>query len=88
MVTCLVPFRPSLSSFTVPLHEMVKKGIEVIWNNSYKEAFDKVKLMVCKDTTLQYFYVHKPVTVQVNASPKGLGASLLQDGAALCQHRT
>ena len=51
-----------------------------IWNNSYWEAFDKVKSMVCKDNTLQYFDVHKPVTVQVYASQKGLGASLLQDG--------
>ena len=36
--------------------------------------------MVCKDTTLQYFDICKPVTVQVDASPKGLGAALLQDG--------
>ena len=36
--------------------------------------------MVCKDITLWYFNVCKPVTVQVNASLKGLGAALLQDG--------
>ena len=36
--------------------------------------------MVCKDTALQYFNVCKPVTVQVDAFQKGLGAALLQDG--------
>ena len=36
--------------------------------------------MVCKDTTLQYFDVCKPVTVQVDTSQKGLGAALLPDG--------
>ena len=36
--------------------------------------------MVCKDTTLWYFNVCKPVTVQVDTSQKGLGVALLQDG--------
>ena len=36
--------------------------------------------MVCKDTTLYYCDVWNPVTVQVNTSQKGLGATLLQDG--------
>ena len=36
--------------------------------------------MVCKDTTLRYFDSRKPVVIQVDASQKGLGAALLQDG--------
>ena len=101
LVTYLSPFIPSLSSFTAPLCGLLKKGTEFFWNNSYQEAFDKVKLLIYKDTTLWYFDVHKPVTVQVNASQKGLGVALLQDGcpcclcfqgsytcgAVLCQHR-
>ena len=39
----------------------------------------RVKSMVCKDTTLQYLDICKPVTVQVDASQKGLGATLFQD---------
>ena len=67
LVTYLSPYIPSLSSFTAPLCGLLKKETEFIWNNSYQEAFDKVKSMACKDTTLWYFYVHKPVTVQVDA---------------------
>ena len=33
-----------------------------------------------KVTILQHFDIQKPVTVQVDASKKGLGATLLQDG--------
>ena len=80
LATYLLPFIPSLPSFTAPLHDLLKKGKEFIWNNSYEEAFDKVKSMICKDTTLWYFDVCKPVTDQVDASQKGLGAALLQDG--------
>ena len=80
LVTYLSPFIPSLFSFTTPLCGLLKKGTEFIWNNSHQEAFDKVKSMVCKDTTLWYFNICEPVTVQVNASQKGLGATLLQDG--------
>ena len=83
LVTYLSPFIPSLSSFIAPLHGLLKKGTEFIWNISYQEAFDKVKSIVCKDTTLQYFNICKPVTVQVNTSQKGLGAALLQHGCPL-----
>ena len=58
LVTYLSPFIPSLSSFTAPLHGLLKKWTEFIWNNSYQETFDKVKSMVCKDTTMWYFDIH------------------------------
>ena len=80
MVTYLSPFIPSLSTHTAPLWELLKKDSEFMWNTTYQEAFNQIKQLVCKDTTLQYFNVQKPVTVQVDASKKGLGATLLQDG--------
>ena len=60
LVTYLSPFIPSLSSFTTSWHGLLKKRTELIWNNSYQEVFDKVKPMVCKDTTLHYFDIWKP----------------------------
>ena len=80
MTTYLSPFIPSLSTLTAPLRELLQKDSEFTWNNSYGEAFDKVKQMVCKDTTLRYFDANKSVVIQVDASQKGLGAALLQDG--------
>ena len=80
MVTYLSPFIPSLSTHIAPLWELLKKDSEFMWNTNYQEAFNQIKQLVCKDTTLWYFDVQKPVTVQVDASKKGLGATLLQDG--------
>ena len=80
MVTYLSPFIPSLSTHTAPLQELLKKDSEFMWNPTYQEAFNQIKKLVCKDTTLWYFDVQKPVTVQVDASKKGLGATLLQEG--------
>ena len=51
MVTYLSPFIPSLSTHTAPLQELLKKDSEFIWNTSYQEAFDKIKELVCKNTT-------------------------------------
>ena len=79
MVTYLSPFVPSLSSFTVSLHGLLKKDVEFTWNKTYLDAFDSVKSLLCSDTTLHYFDVHRPVTIQVDDSKKGLGAALLQD---------
>ena len=80
MVTYLSPFVPSLSSFTALLHGLLKKDVEFTWNETYQDAFDSVKSLVCSDTTLYYFDIHRPVIIQVDASKKGLGTALLQDG--------
>ena len=80
MVTYLSPFVPSLSSFTAPLCGLLKKDAEFTWNETYQDAFDSVKSLLCSDTTLHYFDIHRPVTIQVDASMKGLRAALLQDG--------
>ena len=80
MVTYLSPFIPSVSTHTAPLQKLLKKDSEFIWNPTYQGAFNQIKKSVCKDTRLRYFNVWKPITVQVDASKKGLGAALLQEG--------
>ena len=80
MVTYLSPFIPSLSTHTAPLWELLKKDSEFKWNTSYQETFDGIKELICKDMILCYFDIGKPVTIQVNASGKGLRAALLQEG--------
>ena len=75
--TCL-PLCP-LSSFTAPLCGLLKKDVEFTWNETHQDAFNSVKSLVCSDTTLHYFNICRPVIIQVDASKKGLGASLLQD---------
>ena len=79
MVTYLSPFILQLSSHTATLRGLLKTDVEYSWNTIYQVAFDKLKSLVCEDTTLRYFNMKKPVTIQVDASGKGLGAALIQD---------
>ena len=44
-----------------------------------KQTFQKLKESISSDTCLIYFDTSKPVTLQVDASLKGLGACLLQE---------
>ena len=83
MITYLSPFIPSLSTFTAPLRELLHKDTEFTWNDSYQSAFNTIKKMVCKDTTLRYFDVEKPIIIQVDDPLKGLGAALLQGGCPI-----
>ena len=79
MVTYLSPFILQLSSHTATLRGLLKTDVEYSWNATYQVTFDKLKSLVCDDTTLRYFNTKKPVMIQVNASGKGLGATLIQD---------
>ena len=79
MVTYLLPFIRKLSSHTATLRGLLKTDAEYSWNATYQVAFDKLKSLVCEDTTLRYFNTKKPVTTQVDASGKGLVAALIQD---------
>ena len=79
MVTYISPFICGLSTLTVPLLELLKKDADFIWNASYEAAFEQVKQVVVSDTTLRYFDLSLPVTIQVDASQVGLGTVLLQD---------
>ena len=79
MVTYLSPFIPQLSSHTATFRGLLKTDVEYSWNAIYQVAFDKLKSFACEDTTLMYFNMKKPVTIQLYASGKGLGAALIQD---------
>ena len=52
MVTYLAPFIPSLFTQTTPLWELFTKDVEYTWYAAYQEAFDKLKSLMCTDTTL------------------------------------
>ena len=41
-------------------------------------AFDEVKRLLCKPCTLVHYDVNKPIKVNCDASPKGLGACLVR----------
>ena len=80
MVTHLGEFIPLLSDKTEPMRALLKKESEWQWTESHDKAFRAVTGALTEYATLAYFDKKKAITVQVDASQKGLGAVLLQEG--------
>ena len=80
MATYMGSFIQNLSILTAPLRELIKKDKIFDWLPEHQEAFDKIKDTISEEVTLAYFDPKKEITLQVDASLKGLGAALLQEG--------
>ena len=83
IATYMSTYVPRLSYHTVVLRELWKSDMEFEWTSSHKEAFVRVKNILCEETILAYFDPAKPSIVQVDISSRGLGAALIQDGKAI-----
>ena len=73
---------PHHSHHTEPLRAMLKQEAVFAWDEMANASFQKIKDLIAKSATkpLRYYDRRKPVTVQADASQRGLGACLLQDG--------
>lgn len=80
LTTYMGKFIPKTSILTAPLRELLKENTHFQWNASHEAAFNDIKAAISDDTTLVYFDSKKPITLQVDASMKGIGAALLQEG--------
>ncbi|XP_028416269.1 uncharacterized protein K02A2.6-like [Dendronephthya gigantea] len=80
MVNYLAKFIPEMSEITAPLRELLKINVPWHWTTKHATAFQKIKEILSTDRVLRYYDVTKPVVLQTDASKKGLGAVLLQDG--------
>ena len=75
-------FVPHLSHHTEPLRAMLKQDAVFAWDEVANTSFQKIKDLIAKSATksLWYYDRRKPVTVQADASQRGLGTCLLQEG--------
>ena len=80
LATYMGPFIPSFHSLTAPLWELVKNGNIFEWTPSHQAAFETIKSKISEKATLAYYDPAKKIVLQVDASMKGLGAMLLQEG--------
>ena len=67
-----------------PLRDLTKQDVVYSWGSEHDRAFNKVKNEVSSLGVLRYFDLDAETTVQTDASLKGLGAVLLQDGQPVC----
>ena len=80
LVNYLNRFSPRLAELTAPLRELCKKGVIFSWESSQQEAFEAIKAEITSVPVLAFFDKDKTSIIQSDASKKGLGAVLLQDG--------
>ena len=76
----LSKFLPGLSDVCKPLWDLTGKDMEWFWTDVHNSAIDQVKQRVTSAPVLKYFDATKDTTLQCDASEKGLGAVLTQDG--------
>ena len=75
----LSKFLPRLSDVCEPLRKLTLPDVEWFWTNLHDSAVQQVKRLVTNAPVLKYFDSTKGVTLQCDASDKGLGAVLMQD---------
>ena len=82
MVTYMGNFIPHLSHHTEPLRQLLKKDVTFYWDDQLTRSFQEIKHLLKRATSkpLGYYNQRKEVIVQVDASLRGLGACLIQDG--------
>ncbi|XP_064641926.1 uncharacterized protein K02A2.6-like [Lineus longissimus] len=80
IMTYLSPHIPNYSAEACILRGLLKKDIPFEWSEDHQKQFEHLKTLISSDSTLAYYDPKQPVTLEVDASQKGLGAALLQHG--------
>lgn len=89
MINYLGKFIPNLSELSASLRQLLHKDVVWSWTQHQQDAFNKLKACLTSPPVLQYYDMHKPVTLTCDASQHGLGAACLQDDKPVaCASRT
>ena len=79
-VNYLAKFLPRLAEVLEPIQQLTRKEVPWQWQHEHDAAFEKVKQLVTQAPLLKYYNPEGELTVQCDASDKGLGAALMQNG--------
>ena len=63
-----------------PLRNLLKKDTDFQWSSSHNKAFKSIKQAIYQELSLTYFDPKKDTVIQIDASLRGLGSALIQDG--------
>ena len=79
LITYLSPHLPKLADRTAILRDLTKEDVPFEWSEDHEAAFNNLKTLVATNIGLSYYDQNSPVTLEVDASIKGLGAVLVQN---------
>ncbi|XP_018497479.1 uncharacterized protein LOC100909341, partial [Galendromus occidentalis] len=80
MVNYVSQFVDHLSDKTAVLRDLIKKDCPFDWQPGHQQAFDDLKKALVSAPVLQYFDPRRTLTLSVDASLRGVGAVIMQDG--------
>jgi hypothetical protein len=84
LVNYLTRYSGRLATLSAPLRDLTKKDTAYSWGPEHDRAFTEVKKEVSSLGVLRYFDPNAETVIETDASLKGLGAVLLQDGKPVC----
>lgn len=80
LVQYVSKFIPNLADVSEPLRILTKNDVVWHWEKEQVDSFARLKEILTQAPVLKIYDLEKDVTISVDASCKGLGAVLLQNG--------
>ena len=84
MVNYLNRFFPVIAQTSEPLRQLMKKDTPFLWEPEHLRAFQTLKQIITEAAVLAYYDPEKNNVIQSDASLKGIGCILMQDGKPVC----
>ena len=63
-----------------PIRRLTQSDVDWHWSEEHEKAFRAVKYLVAKAPVLAYYKPDKELIIRCDASGKGIGAALIQEG--------
>ena len=79
-VNYLARYLPKLADVSAPLRQLTMKDAPWVWDAPQEDAYQAILKLITTAPVLRYYDVTQEVTLQNDASERGLGATLMQEG--------
>ena len=79
-MTCLSQFIRQFADKAQLLCDLLKQDVPWTWDEDHDQHFEALKLQASTGSCLKYNDPTRPVSLEVDASQRGLGVALVQDG--------
>ena len=78
LLTYLSPYIPKFADKAHTLRALLKSDMPWTWDSDHQKSFEDLKSIITKHECLKYYDPSTPLTLEVDASLKGLGVALVR----------